>query len=309
MVDRLVATGELRTKPWISAVRAVPRHPFLPRFFWPTPTGDWAAVGAHDPEWLDRVYEVTSVVIQLDNDPDAWAEARRAPRPGAPTSSSSDPGLMATMLEALDIHDGHRVLEIGAGTGYNAALLAERLGDDLVTSVEIDPVLAEQARHAAHAVGRAPTIITGDGRAGGPDRAPYDRIIATASTPTVPAAWIQQTRPGGRILLNLYAELGGGALALLTVDDGRAEGRFLASYGAFMPTRDAQPRRSTQERFTVALHDPAGARCQTDVPANALDDLDFAMFAAPWYPMPVGSRSLPTASLRSCGCSQTIRGR
>jgi protein-L-isoaspartate(D-aspartate) O-methyltransferase len=280
MVDRLVASGELRTEPWIRAFRAVPRHRFLPRFFWPTPTGDWTAVDADDPEWLDHVYEVTSVVTQLDNDPDAWAEARRAPRPGTPTSSSSDPGLMATMLEALDIHDGHRVLEIGTGTGYNAALLADRLGDDPVTSVEVDPTLAEQARAAVHAVGRAPTIVTGDGRAGVPDRAPYDRIVATVSAPTVPAAWIQQTRPGGRILLNLYAELGGGALALLTVGDGRAEGKFLANYGAFMPTRDAQPYRTTQQRFTLALRDLAGERGQTDVTADALDDLDFAMFAA-----------------------------
>lgn len=280
MVDRLVAAGELRTEPWIRAFRAVPRHLFLPRFFWPTPTGDWAAVEAHDPEWLDRVYEVASIVTQLDNDRDAWSEARGAPRPGTPTSSSSDPGLMATMLEALDIRDGHRVLEIGTGTGYNAALLAERLADDLVTSVEVDPALAEQARRAVHAVGRAPTIVTGDGRAGVPDRAPYDRVIATAGVPTVPTAWIRQTRPGGRILLNLYAELGGGALALLTVDGDAAQGKFLPQYGAFMPTRDVQPSRTTQERFTCALRDPAGERRHAELSADALDDLDFAMLAA-----------------------------
>ncbi|BCJ32536.1 protein-L-isoaspartate O-methyltransferase [Actinocatenispora thailandica] len=293
MVDQLVASGELRTGPWIRAFRTIPRHVFLPRLFWPTPTGDWAAVDADDPEWIDRVYAVTSIVTQLDNDPNAWAEARRASRPGMPTSSSSDPGLMATMLEALDIHDGHSVLEIGTGTGYNAALLAERLGDSLVTSIEVDPVLADQAHATLAAVGRAPSIVTGDGRDGVPDRAPYDRIIATVSAPTVPAAWIQQTRPGGLILLNLYAELGGGALALLTAGDGRAEGKFLANYGAFMPTRDAQPDRTTQERFTVALRDPAGERGQVDVAANALDDLDFAMFAALLVPATGWLRFMP----------------
>ncbi|GAA4215413.1 methyltransferase domain-containing protein [Actinocatenispora rupis] len=280
MVDQLIDAGNLRTAPWIHAFRTVPRHPFLPRFYWPTPTGKWAAVDASDSEWIDRVYTVTSVVTQLDNDPAAWGHARHAPRPGTPTSSSSDPGLMATMLEALDVHDGQRVLEIGAGTGYNAALLAERLGDDLVTSVEVDPVLADQARAAVAAVGRAPTIVTGDGRDGVPDRARYDRIIATVSAPTVPPAWIRQTRTGGRILLNLYAELGGGALALLDVDGDRAHGHFLADYGDFMPTRDEQPDRTTQERFDAALHAPAGDRGHVDVTSRTLGDLDFAMLAA-----------------------------
>lgn len=111
-----VYDGDLRTEPWIRAFRAVPRHPFLPRFFWPTPNGEWDAVDAGDPDWIDRAYTVSSVVTQLDNDPDAWTEARRAPLAGTPTSSSSDPGLMATMLEVLDVQDGHQVLEIGTGT-------------------------------------------------------------------------------------------------------------------------------------------------------------------------------------------------
>ncbi len=106
------------------------------------------------------------------------------------------------MLEALDISLGMSVLEIGTGTGYNAALLCHRLGSACVTSVDIDPALVDAARERLAALGYTPRLAARDGSAGYPPGAPYDRVIATVGVHVIPAAWIGQTREGGRILAN-----------------------------------------------------------------------------------------------------------
>ncbi len=89
-----------------------------------------------------------------------------------PTSSASSPVIVAVMLAALDARQGHRVWEVGTGTGYNAALLAHRLGAEQVTSIEVDPDVATRARTALSANGfGAVTVITGDGALGYPSGA------------------------------------------------------------------------------------------------------------------------------------------
>ena len=108
---------------------------------------------------------------------------------------------MVEMLEALDLRDGHRVLEIGTGTGYNAALLSHRLGGEHVVSIDIDPDLVRTAEQRLKELGHFPTLVTGDGQAGVPDHGPYDRIIATCAVPEIPLAWIEQLAPGGQCLL------------------------------------------------------------------------------------------------------------
>ena len=158
---------------------------------------------------------------------------------------------MALMLEALEIDDGQTVLEIGTGTGYNAALLSHRLGSGRVTTVEVDPAVAEAARLALLAGGYTPTLVVGDGVAGHPDGAPYDRIVATCSAATIPPPWVAQLRPGGMLLTNLHRDLGGGALALLRRDS-QMVGRFLADYGAFMPVR-SDPPADAEQRLAAAL--------------------------------------------------------
>src|SRR5580700_6934644 len=119
---------------------------------------------------------------------------------GSASSSNSAPGAVFPMLEQLQVHDHHRVLDIGTGTGWTAALLSWRVGAANVTTVEIDPGLAEQARKNLQAAGYQPRLIVGDGAVGHRRGAPYDRIHVTFAVERVPWAWIDQTRPGGVIL-------------------------------------------------------------------------------------------------------------
>jgi protein-L-isoaspartate(D-aspartate) O-methyltransferase len=117
---------------------------------------------------------------------------------GEPVSSSSQPAIMALMLERLQVERGQRVLEIGAGTGYNAALLAALVGPTgHVTTADIDPDVAEGARTALAKYDGSVQVVTVDGRRGFPADAPYDRIIVTASSLEVPRAWFEQLADGG----------------------------------------------------------------------------------------------------------------
>lgn len=144
---------------------------------------------------------------------------------------------MAWMLEVCALSPGHRVLEIGTGTGYNAALLSEWLGAEQVTTIDIDEQLTALARERLARIGLRPTVVTGDGRAGYPPGAPYDRVISTCGLGYLPPAWIEQTRPGGLILTNLTGMLGG-AMLLATVEEGHtARGRFLPRWAGFMASR------------------------------------------------------------------------
>ncbi|MGH3812203.1 MAG: methyltransferase domain-containing protein, partial [Pseudonocardiaceae bacterium] len=154
------------------------------------------------------------------------------------TSSASMPQVVARMLTHLDVHGGQRVLEIGTGTGWNAALLAHRLGAERVTSIEVDPRVATHARTALRDTGFGKvTVVTGDGALGYPPHAPYDRLIATVACTRLPYPWVAQTRPGGRIVAPCWALGYQGLLAALTVaEDGTASGHFVDDV-AFMRLR------------------------------------------------------------------------
>jgi protein-L-isoaspartate(D-aspartate) O-methyltransferase len=161
-------------------------------------------------------------------------------RHGMPLSSSSQPAIMARMLEQLELADGMRVLEIGAGTGYNAALLARLVGPGgRVTTVDVDAALARGARNALRAAGRTARVVVADGRQGFADHAPYDRIVVTASADVVPVAWFDQLAPDGRLQVPLRLSAGGAqAIALLRREAGRLRS-VSAIGGSFMPLREA----------------------------------------------------------------------
>ncbi|MFI9007041.1 ATP-grasp peptide maturase system methyltransferase [Actinosynnema sp. NPDC053489] len=237
LVDSLVAAGVLRDPRWVDAFRQVPRHVFLPGFLVRRPDGAWEPVTSDHPDHLALAYADDVCVTQLDNDDRAWEQALATGAvTGVPTSSSSMPTIMAIMLEALAARPGDRVLEVGTGTGYNAALLCHVLGEGSVTSIDVDPGVLARARAALASAGHHPTCVAGDGERGHAPGAPYDRVLGTCAVSRIPGAWLEQTAPGGLIVTTLNRAVGAG-LVRLTVRDGRAHGRVLPEDGRFMPLR------------------------------------------------------------------------
>lgn len=236
----LTDSGDLRSPEWRQAFLAVRRHVFVPRYWHDEEPGAFPArwrmvdnATRDHREWLDAVYSNRTLATELTGSP-ALVGGGMHPQV---TSSTTMPGLVMAMLEDLEVADGMRVLEIGTGTGYNAALLCERLGDDNVTSIDVDPELVALAgvRLADH--GYRPHLVAGDGAAGVPERAPFDRIIATCGLARIPRRWIEQSCEGGKIMANVLGPFNPYALILLTVNDGSASGKFLRQSGGFMPLR------------------------------------------------------------------------
>jgi protein-L-isoaspartate(D-aspartate) O-methyltransferase len=174
MVDRLRGHRLADSAPVEAAMRAVPRHLFVPGV---------------PPE---QAYSGGTIITHRDAD-------------GIATSSASAPGAVAGMLDQLNVQPRHRVLEIGAGTGYNAALLAHLTGPGgTVTTVDIDEDVAAGARLGLAAAGYPDvSVIGGDGELGYPGHAPYDRIIVTAGAWDLPPAWHEQLAPGGLLVVPL----------------------------------------------------------------------------------------------------------
>lgn len=229
LVDQLIARGALRSAPLIAAFRATPRHLFLDRI-WQHREGQWRQIDPQAPQDDDlrTLYSDRALTTKVST-----------PGPGeAPvsTSSSSQPSLMAQMLEDLDLSPGLRVLEIGAGTGYNAALLADVVGE--VISIDVDrEVLEDARRHLESFPDRQVRLFHGDGRVGWPAGAPFDRIQVTAATEDLEPAWLEQMEAGG--LVQAPVDLAPG-LAWIVQGSVRGEtfrGRLTrAAY--FMPLRD-----------------------------------------------------------------------
>jgi len=283
LADQLQAAGELRSPEWRQAVESVPREVFIGNRIY-RQTGQaggasWeptirAEVGPTD--WLALAYQDETLVTQIaghDQDP------RSGPVEGAPSSSSTLPSLVVRMLEDLDVHDGNTVLEIGTGTGYSTALMCERLGDANVTSIEVDPDVAARARTALAIAGYRPALVCGDGLSGESAHAPYDRVIATCSVRAVPASWVNQCRPGGRILTTLSGWLYAyGYVDLEVAERDRAHGHFLPGTVSFMTARPhAAP-------FLTQLPAREGTERITCTGADLLDDWTgrfLAQLAAP----------------------------
>jgi protein-L-isoaspartate(D-aspartate) O-methyltransferase len=175
LVDLLVARGTVTSGPVEAALRTVPRHRFVP---------DASPDAAYAPD--------NAVVTKRD-------------AAGKALSSASAPGVVAAMLEQLDVRPGHRILEIGAGTGYNAALLAELTGPSgHVVTVDIDQEVVDEARMALTATGYPHVQVEcADGAEGHPSGGPYDRIIVTAGAWDLPAAWWRQLAADGRLVVPL----------------------------------------------------------------------------------------------------------
>ncbi|MFE5753383.1 methyltransferase domain-containing protein [Streptomyces massasporeus] len=251
------ALAPTHTSAWRDAFASVPRHVFVPSFYTQGPDDAWGRVGPADPGYLEVVYSDQALTTQLDER-------------GIPTSSSSEPSVMLAMLDALDAGEGNTVFELGTGTGYNAALLSHRLGEQNVTTIDVDPDLTGAATQRLADAGLHPFVATGDGASGWPDRAPYQRFIATAALRSIPDAFLQQAAPGAVIV----APVGYGILRVTVTDPGHGTGWFLPTPAYFMPRRTP----SAPPAFAEA--ETAEPTTTTAAPGDILGQLRFPLALA-----------------------------
>ena len=237
-IDRLIA--ELRPKcraieesSWLeAAVRAVLRHLFIERFAVafnsndPWGPAEWATVDRTNPspETLQAIYSDRGLMM----------------KPPPEHSAASQPALVLMMLHELGLEPGMKVLEIGTGSGWNAALIARGVGrDDLVHSVDIQLDLVERAREHLTAAGHPGVKLrAADGAAGWPEVAPFDRIVATVGCPDLPPAWLDQLTDGGALLVPLLLRGFGAPLLHLRKDGAAFTGGFRGPSG-FMTLQGA----------------------------------------------------------------------
>jgi protein-L-isoaspartate(D-aspartate) O-methyltransferase len=163
LVDRLVDRGYVERESTERALRAVPRHEFVP-------------AGSRRAAYADRPLGIGN------------------------GQTISAPHMVALMTDLLRLERGDRVLEIGTGCGYHAAVTAEVVGPGNVYSVEYDTDLAAESRERLARLGYDVAVRQGDGREGWPEHAPYDRAYLTCAPETVPAAIVEQVRRGGRVV-------------------------------------------------------------------------------------------------------------
>ncbi|MEU7043940.1 methyltransferase domain-containing protein [Streptomyces varsoviensis] len=257
----------------------MPRAAFLPDVMWPhdMATGRSVAVSrALDPEgWWRWAGADAPIVMQWDDG------AHEGVEPGGSFSSSSSmPSLVFSMLRDLDVRPGQRVLEVGTGTGWNAALLAHRVGAANVVTVEVDGAVAARGRAALERFGAPVEVVHGDGALGRPERAPFDRVIVTCGVRDVPGAWVRQTRPGGVVLVPWGTYYGADeATARLVVDeDGRtASGAFTRSV-AFMRMRSQRSVWPRHDAYVFGAEAMDAAEVSyTDVPEDGLRRAGFVV--------------------------------
>ncbi len=246
LVDQIKADGHARTPAVEAALRTVPRHLFVPD----APLRD--------------AYANATVNIKYDTD-------------GTSISCASQPGVVALMLDQLQAQPGARILELGAGTGYNAALAGHLVGPaGHVTTLDVDDDLVEGTRaHLAAAGVTNVEALTRDGALGHAEGAPYDRIIATVGAHGIPHAWLDQLAPGGRLVTPQRLK---GSVSRSIVYEKR-DGQWVSlgsEMNTFMPLRrgiadDDRRVVPLTADGTVRLQAPAEQQIDSEALANVLD--------------------------------------
>lgn len=224
----VLAVDDPDSNAWMRALEQVDRHAFVPPRAWARPQGDGRPEHLIDQQanpdaWWEAVYSNTAIITQRSD-----GAADVTDTLASPTSSLSSPHVAVEFLRLLDLSTHHRVLEVGTGTGWTAAMLAARVGDHHVTTIEVDQAVAAAANANLKEAGHAPFVLVGDGALGCADQAPFDRVHVTCGVRDIPYAWVEQTRPGGVIVLPWMPPSGtwGHQLRLDVLDDGTAVGRL-----------------------------------------------------------------------------------
>ncbi len=258
LVAGLVRQGAIRSSAVREAFATVPRHLFVPQADLATAYADWP------------------VFIRWDAE--------------TPISSSTQPTMMAIMIEQLHLEPGNRVLEIGAGSGYNAAIMAHIVGDTgNVVTVDIDQDIVDEAAANLSKTGfHNVTCVCGDGFEGVPTEQPYDRVIVTVGAYDVSPHWVDQLKDGGILVAPLWFR-GANLSVALRKRDGELTG-LSASPCTFIPIRGIWQR--TEGYYPVG--DPPHETLQM---AIALDSDDVA------YRRELGRVFNQSAELREVGRS------
>ncbi|MFD3998389.1 methyltransferase domain-containing protein [Streptomyces sp. NPDC058583] len=218
---------------WWAPVCATPRHELVERWFTPYGGGWKVFDGPSDQEaWLRAAYSDATLVTKVGT-----AHADRAEPgeivTGLPTSSSTLPSLVLTMLRHGRVHPGVRLLDVATGSGYSAALACERLGAHAVSTLDVDPYLTQAAAERLGRIGWQPAVVTADAEQELPGT--FDRIVSMVSMPHVPAPWLRALPTGGRLVTTIANT--GLIVAADKTDDGGALGRVEWDRASFMATR------------------------------------------------------------------------
>ena len=241
-VTLLKEEGWIQSKSVEAAFRQVPRHQFIKESYsgsYRRP--DILEIDAANPEHLAMIYSNRAIMIRWSPDP----------------SSSSEPGLTAKMLELLKLQSAMRVLEIGAGSGYSAALMAELVSNPkLITTLDIQEDLVEQTRQQLAAAGYGEiNVLHRDGFYGCETDAPYDRVVVTVGCSDLSPHWLAQLAADGFMLIPLsHGGVGDCPLAQVEKDNERVVGRIVG-YSSFMPIRGGE---FPQELWSVSSDDEEG---------------------------------------------------
>ncbi|MFH8337723.1 protein-L-isoaspartate(D-aspartate) O-methyltransferase [Streptomyces sp. AM6-12] len=218
---------------WWGPVSATPRHLLVERWFTPGGGGWQVADGPADEEaWAGAAYSDTTLVTQIGPVHADHAVPRQTVI-GLPTSSSTLPSLVVSMLEHGRLAPGLRLLDVATGSGYSAALACHRLGDEMVTTLDVDAYLSEAAAERLERIGHRPHVVTADATAGLPGV--FDRIVSMVSVPRIPASWLRSLAPQGRLVTTIA-----GTGLIVTADktpDGGAIGQVEWDRASFMATR------------------------------------------------------------------------
>ena len=205
---------------------SVPRHPFVPQYYEQQGTMlKWNLI--LEPS-LDAIYQDEPLVTKIDGQ-------------GRPMCSSSLPSIMAQQLESLQLSGCCRVLEIGTGTGYNAAVMGHLLQScGQVLSIDIDRDLVHEARSHLKAVGIENVLaLHGDGFTGLPNEGPYDRLLATCGIPRIPRSWFAQLAQGGKLIANVLLPLASIFVCLEKIEETTVSGNLLPIEAIYMEMRSA----------------------------------------------------------------------
>ncbi|MEU7911298.1 protein-L-isoaspartate(D-aspartate) O-methyltransferase [Microbispora bryophytorum] len=229
LADRVTHPGSR----WREAVANTPRHQFVPSW-WAWSGGHWEVQHgpADEANWFNTAYRDKTLVTKVGTLHADHAKATDAPT-GRPTSSSTLPSLVLQMYRHARIGPKDTVLDVGTGSGYGAALLCHLLGEDQVTSIDVDSYLTSIAAWRMSEQKCNPRVAPLD--ATGPLPWTFDRIVAMVSVRPVPASWLLALNPGGR----LTTTISGTSLIVSATKtgDGGAVGQVERDWASFMRTR------------------------------------------------------------------------